>query len=228
LPAAAPSGRAALAQWYQDAGLPAADTDGDGIPDAWERRTFSDPAVADARLDRDGDGLTDLKEFAFGSDPRTFSTMGAADFWLETRTDRPLDSPVPSVTAQPLRMTDGTVFLGGSGWHCLCGNDSGTWPDYAMIGCICDGGPRWDIGFSHSAVHTRNIFPCIGPDKSDRSLPPRIGGESLIPSIRISTMTRSTRCVQGHPASMGTRRCATKTSCFSHEGTKGAQRNRML
>ncbi len=154
-------------------------------------------------------------------------------------------------------MTDGTVFLGGSGWYCLCENDSCTWPDYAMIGCdtvsmamngvkgdtplipkedaldtffarqpciectvtqpvanaaypflhgrvifrvrlceavggvfgaeqnywhepgyhdsslcggigcICDGGPRWDIGFSHSAVNTRNIFPYIGPDKTD-------------------------------------------------------------
>ena len=422
-------GRAALPQWYQDAGLPAADTDGDGIPDAWERRTFSDPAVADSHLDRDGDGLTDLEEFAFGSDPRTFSTMGdgwsdlekrgagldaafrvvptvshaqwlawlgwdaqtwqrltatntegfavaysgfvyntppyseeagTVDFWLETRTDRPvwltvgdalttnsfpvragtgrvrlrvayggpvtltldplpgtfaelpgatnglwlcemsvlpahsntvvftagqtpppppgapdcvngllllaplpagpvrpLDSPAPSVTVQPLRMTDGTVFLGGSGWYCLRENDSCTWPDYAMIGCdtvsmamngvsgdtplipkedaldtffarqpciectvtqpvvnvtypflhgrvifrvrlceavggvfgaeqnywhepgyhdsslcfgigcICDGGPRWDIGFDHSVVNTRNIFPYIGPDKTD-------------------------------------------------------------
>ncbi len=412
-------GRAALPQWYQDAGLPAADTDGDGIPDAWERRTFSDPAVADSHLDRDGDGLTDLEEFAFGSDPRTFSTMGdgwsdlekrgagldaafrvvptvshaqwlawldwdaqtwqrltatntegfavaysgfvyntppyseeagTVDFWLETRTDRPawltvgdalttnsfpvragtgrvrlraayggpvtltldplpgalaelpgatngpwlcemsvlpahsntvvftagqtpppppgnpdsvngllllappppgpvrpLDFPAPSVTVQPLRMTDGTVFLGGSGWYCLRDNSACAWPNYAMlgcdpvsmemcgvsgdtplisredaleifmarqpsiqctitqpvvnvtypflhgrvifrvrlceavggvfgaeqncwhepgyhdsslcggIGCICDGGPRWDIGFSHSAVNTRNL-----------------------------------------------------------------------
>ena len=422
-------GRAALPQWYQDAGLPAADTDGDGIPDAWERRTFSDPAVADSHLDRDGDGLTDLEEFAFGSDPRTFSTMGdgwsdlekrgagldaafrvvptvshaqwlawlgwdaqtwqrltatntegfavaysgfvyntppyseeagTVDFWLETRTDRPawltagdalttnsfpvragtgrvrlraayggpvtltldplpgtlaelpgatngpwlcemsvlpahantvvftagqtpplppgnpdsvngllllapppagpvrpLDTPAPSVTVQPLRMTDGTVFLGGSGWYCLRDNSACAWPNYAMlgcdpvsmemcgvsgdtplisredaleifmarqpaiqctitqpvvnavfpflygkaifscrlceaeggvfgteqadghepgysnpsrcsgIGCGCEGGPRWDIGFSHSAVNTRNIFPRIGPDKTD-------------------------------------------------------------
>jgi hypothetical protein len=35
------------------------------------------------------------------------------------------------------------------------------------IGCICDGGPRWDIGFDHSVVNTRNIFPYIGPDKTD-------------------------------------------------------------
>ena len=79
--AASLPGHAALPQWYLDMGLPAADTDGDGIPDAWEQRTYSNPAVADAHLDRDGDGLTDLEEFAFGSDPRTFSTMG--DGWSD-------------------------------------------------------------------------------------------------------------------------------------------------
>jgi hypothetical protein len=35
------------------------------------------------------------------------------------------------------------------------------------IGCVCEAGPRWDIGFSHSAVNARNIFPYIGPDKTD-------------------------------------------------------------
>jgi len=35
------------------------------------------------------------------------------------------------------------------------------------IGCGCKGGPCWIIGFSHSAVNTRNIFPRIGPDKTD-------------------------------------------------------------
>jgi hypothetical protein len=48
---------------------------------------------------------------------------------------RPLDSPAPSVTVQPLRMTDGTTFLGGNDWYCLNRNDSCTWPNYAMIGC---------------------------------------------------------------------------------------------
>ncbi len=75
------SGRADLPQWYLDTGLSVADADGDGIPDAWERRTFGDPAVADSALDRDGDGLADLEEFAFGSDPRTLSTMG--DGWSD-------------------------------------------------------------------------------------------------------------------------------------------------
>ena len=72
---------APMPAWYLATGLPATDTDGDGIPDAWEIRTFGDPAVADSGLDRDGDGLTDLEEFNFGSDPRTCSTM--ADGWSD-------------------------------------------------------------------------------------------------------------------------------------------------
>jgi len=70
-----------MPQWYLDTGLPTADADSDGIPDAWERRTFGDPETPDSGADRDGDGLTDLEEFAFGSDPRTFSTMG--DGWSD-------------------------------------------------------------------------------------------------------------------------------------------------
>ncbi len=52
------------------------DTDGDGMPDKWEKWTHSDPFVADAHLDRDGDGLTDLEEFWNQTDPRTADTDG--------------------------------------------------------------------------------------------------------------------------------------------------------
>lgn len=299
---------APMPQWYLDTGLPATDADEDGIPDAWERRTFGDPAAADSGLDRDGDVLTDLEEFEFGSDPRTRSTMGdgwsdkekrdagldaasrvtpsvsssqwldwlgwtaqdwqtltatnaegftayyadfvyntapyseengAADFWVVTRADRPvwltvgdalttnsfpvragtgrvriraayggpvsltldplpgaleelpgatnglwlcdlsvepvhantvlfsdgetpppvpgdpdsvngllllgpppaaavhpLASLPPGVTLQPLRMTDGSAFLGYDGWYCLCNSvPPCAWPNYEMIGC---------------------------------------------------------------------------------------------
>ena len=67
--------------WYQALGLPEEDSDGDGIPDAWEKRTFGDPSAHDSGLDRDGDGLTDLEEFLYGSDPRTASTAGG--FWTD-------------------------------------------------------------------------------------------------------------------------------------------------
>jgi hypothetical protein len=47
------------------------DTDGDGLPDAWESAFGFDPFnPADASLDSDGDGLTNLQEFQLGTDPR--------------------------------------------------------------------------------------------------------------------------------------------------------------
>ncbi len=46
------------------AGQPEPDTDGDGMPDAWERsRAASIPARADGNGDRDGDGMTNLEDW---------------------------------------------------------------------------------------------------------------------------------------------------------------------
>ncbi len=46
------------------------DSDGDGLPDEWERAYGLDPAnPADADLDKDGDGLSNRDEFAAGTDP---------------------------------------------------------------------------------------------------------------------------------------------------------------
>jgi hypothetical protein len=44
-------------------GTPPTDTDGDGMPDAWESANGTDPAVADNNGDLDGDGYTNIEEY---------------------------------------------------------------------------------------------------------------------------------------------------------------------
>ncbi len=45
------------------------DSDGDGIPDGWERFYGLNPHLNDACLDNDSDGLSNLQEYVFGTDP---------------------------------------------------------------------------------------------------------------------------------------------------------------
>ena len=58
--------------WTHDA----TDTDGDGIPDLWEKWTHGRRDASDDGIDRDGDGLTELEEFQNQTDPRTADTDG--------------------------------------------------------------------------------------------------------------------------------------------------------
>lgn len=46
-----------------------ADTDGDGLPDDWEKKYGLDPQTADADADKDEDGFTNAEEFKAGTDP---------------------------------------------------------------------------------------------------------------------------------------------------------------
>ena len=57
--------------WPNYAGTPYADTDGDGLPDAWEIAHGLNPTDAsDATLDADKDGYANIEEFLNGTDPR--------------------------------------------------------------------------------------------------------------------------------------------------------------
>src|SRR5581483_7713760 len=50
------------------------DTDGDGLPDAWEQANGTDPNTPDANADPDLDGLTNLQEYRAGTIPTDASS----------------------------------------------------------------------------------------------------------------------------------------------------------
>ncbi len=61
----------------------ATDTDGDGLPDLWERLHFGSLSTVSASTDYDNDGLTALSEYSFGTDPTAWSSAvnGIPDGW---------------------------------------------------------------------------------------------------------------------------------------------------
>ena len=59
------------------------DTDGDGLPDLWERQHFGSLSTVSSATDYDADGLTTLSEYGYGTDPTLWSssTNGIPDGW---------------------------------------------------------------------------------------------------------------------------------------------------
>jgi hypothetical protein len=105
------------AQWLAAAPSPGyafdapADSDGDGMPDAWESANQFDPRDAgDAGLDADGDGWTNLEEYRAGTGPRD----PASRLWLEaTVADEALITLVVQTVAGREYRLESAVGLGG-------------------------------------------------------------------------------------------------------------------
>ena len=92
------------------------DSDGDGIPDAWEDANGLNPNLNDASLDPDNDGLTNLNEYLSGADPNNPDTDGdglkdGVDASPGMATDnKPSADAGPDTTYNP-----GIITLNGSG-----------------------------------------------------------------------------------------------------------------
>ncbi len=83
--------------------LPEPDSDGDGMPDAWESANGLSPASpADALLDADHDGMNNLSEYQAGTDPRNQASRftGALTFTGDVPTVRFLARAGRSYTVQ--------------------------------------------------------------------------------------------------------------------------------
>ena len=66
-----------IALLVPETGSASTDSDGDGIPDAWELNHGLDPNdLLDGAMDPDGDGLTSVQEYQRGTDPRNADTDG--------------------------------------------------------------------------------------------------------------------------------------------------------
>ncbi len=88
------------------------DSDGDGMPNGWEKKNGLDPKdPTDAASDYDNDGLTALKEYEYGTDPNNPDTDGDGVFDGEevrvgTDSSNPTD-PTPGMQLVVAQASDG-------------------------------------------------------------------------------------------------------------------------
>src|SRR4051812_39049753 len=63
------------------------DSDGDGMPDAWEQQNQTNPNADDAGSDPDGDGISNINEFRVRTSPQRVATNGTPDGQLDSDGD---------------------------------------------------------------------------------------------------------------------------------------------
>jgi hypothetical protein len=122
--------------------LPYLDTDGDGLPDAWEIFWGTDPNVPDSGADPDNDGWTNTQEWQNGTDPFDPDTDddGEAD-----NTDSDPFEPAPNTVIPPDAHAypgDGQVFIKYT-----------IRPEYAYVGLFRDEDDDLDDLYTYLTQH---------------------------------------------------------------------------
>jgi hypothetical protein len=107
------------------------DTDGDGLPDAWEdAHQFDRLNPNDAQLDADGDGLSNLREYLAGTDPRDpASVLRVAGLEVRGSDVRVTFRAVPGKTYQLER----AAALGSQSWTVVKTFPADTAPNMLVI-----------------------------------------------------------------------------------------------
>jgi chitinase len=95
-----------------------ADSDGDGMPDAWEQQHGLNPAANDADDDPDHDGVTNLNEYLGGTDPMQSDVDASPDApHLVLPADRDLVSLEPSLRVDEFYDPDAGDTHGQTEWQ---------------------------------------------------------------------------------------------------------------
>ena len=109
------------------------DTDGDGLPDRWERLYGLDEKIADAHLDPDGDGRTNLQEYNAGTNPMIADDWTRASavtddpFVTDTRVYYTGDSPDFDEAFAVIRVSDGFICDTGGLYYDWDGDGIPNW-----------------------------------------------------------------------------------------------------
>jgi hypothetical protein len=120
-----------------------ADTDGDGITDAWEREKFGSLMVANAMSDRDGDGFKDISEYLADTNPNDSNSFLSITSYTIATSGSPLSLTWSSQPTRQYHVQKRTLV------------DSGSWFDGGLGLISPDAGPTTTRGFTDSVSSQR-------------------------------------------------------------------------